>query len=777
MNIARRILGLTFGHRRAVTSGRLKVQGLEGVVTIRRDGWGIPHIDAERAEDAWFGLGFCQGQDRAFQLESLKRAATGTLSALIGKKALPVDRLTRSIGLARTARRQVECQDEVSRACLTAFANGITAGVRQGLVRKPHELSILRSEPTPFLPEHTLAIGGLNALVLSANWDMELSRHVILETDGPEALAALDVPFRGDHPLIDPPGRTADEVAWRLGDDLACIRDLLGSSGGSNNWVLSGSRTKSGKPILANDPHLAPMLPAHWYLAHLRVGDWSVAGASFVGAPCFPTGHNGVAAWGVTAGLVDNTDLFVEEIGPDGRSVREGEAFVPCEVLREVIEVRGGPDEELEVLMTPRGPIMAALEGVDESISVSATWTGDAVGGVRSMLALHDAKTFEEMREALENWPSFSLNFVYADTHGDIGWQLAGTAPQRKAGYGTIPLPGAPSETGWTGERVPYEDMPWCKNPDAGFIATANNKPRQDREDAPFLGNDWLSGYRAARITELLDARSDWTADEVRAMQLDRDCVPWREMRENVLDALRGSAELGEAHAMLERWDGELAPDSVGATYYEELLLALTRRIIKHFAPNSSEFATGRGFNAIMPMAFISLRRPAHVARMVREADDTLLGRPWTAVIVEAASEAWTGLVKRHGAPSDRWSWGRHRPLRMLHALGRVKALAPLFNLGPFPEGGDGNTVAQTAVYPFDSTANPNAIASLRAVFDLADLESSTFALPGGQSGNPCSPHYDDQVALWSEGRGIPIAFSPEAVAAATSSTLVLERK
>jgi penicillin G amidase len=356
MPLLRTLLRLTLGKRLPVTTGELRVPGLGGPVTIRRDRYGIPMIEACAEPDALFALGFCHAQDRAIQLEVLLRVGRGMVAEMAGAQALAVDRVSRRVGFRYAADQQWLTLSEKNRSLLTAYTDGINAGYARGLRKRPHEFVALRTTPTNWEPADVLAFTKLQCWFMASNWDVELARLRILLADGPDALIALDplsteysVPSTQYLPAID-----------RLQEDLKALAEVLRLGRGSNNWVIAPSRTTTGRPILCNDPHLAAQLPAPWYLVSIRTPDWSVAGASFVGSPSIPCGHNGFAAWGVTAGLTDNTDLFLEELRRDGGTwqYRQGNHWLPCGVRREVIRVKGAEPVTEEVLSTARGPII-----------------------------------------------------------------------------------------------------------------------------------------------------------------------------------------------------------------------------------------------------------------------------------------------------------------------------------------------------------------------------------------------------------------------------------
>ena len=768
MNLSRALFRLVLGRRLPTTGGTLRVTGITKPVTIRRDGYGIPYIEAEGDADAWYGLGFCQAQDRAFQLELLLRVVRGTLAELIGPQGVRMDRFSRRIGFLHSAKLQMEVVDQEIRTWLEAFARGVNDGSATGCRRKAHEFVLRRSEPTLYTAADVLGFVKLLSFNLASNWETELARLRVLTLDGIEALERLE-PTYGQSGSVPP---SAGPAIDRLGEDLSLFMDTVGVGGGSNGWAVAGSRTATGRPLLANDPHLPPRLPSYFYLAHIRTPDWTVAGATMVGAPGFPAGHNEVAAWGVTAGLIDNTDLFLEEVGPDGRSVREGDDFVACEHRHEVIRVKGKPPVEEDVLVTPRGPIIGpALEGEVESISIRATWLDPRP--LQGLLRVHQARSLGEFRDAFEQWPLVSLCMAYADTSGVIGWQVVGDAPRRRKGWGTVPMPAWDPDVGWHDDPVPYDQMPHELSPDSGYAATANNDPTI-RAGWPFLGMDWLEDYRYARIVEVLDTRHDWDVPSTLELQMDSESLAWRAVRDSLLQTHAGTEEASKALDLLRRWDGVVGPDSPAAAVFELFVAEMTRRVVEAVAPRSSQWALGRGFTPLSPRSGLVNRRMGQLARLLDERPDGWFRRPWAEEIADALATVVRMLHREHGDDSRGWSWGRVRPLTLVHAIGERSLLGKVFNLGPFPWGGDTNTISQGGVDLASPVANPTAIAAMRMVVDVGNWEASRFVLPGGQSGNPLSPHYDDMLPLWQRGDGVPIAWSGPEVERAARSTLRL---
>jgi penicillin amidase len=764
VNAAKSAMRLVLGKRLPITEGSLQVPGVSGTVRIGRDEYGVAYVDADSDADAWFGLGFAHGQDRAFQLETILRLVRGTLSELLGPDTLPLDQLSRRIGFRRSALAQVDELDDDMQATLEAYAAGTFQGATAGSTKVAHEFVLLRSEPTPYEAADVLGLMKLLPFLLASNWDSELMRYKILTEDGPEAMLALDPTYPEWLPATFPVGLPAGAAIDRLADDLELFTATAGMGGGSNNWAIAGSRTESGRPIVANDPHLAPTHPSHWYLARVATPRWQVAGATLLGAPGFPVGFNGHAAWGVTAGLTDNTDLFLEEIGPDGTSVRVGDEFVPCTVHRESIDVKGGETVVEEVLETPHGPIIGPAFAENEAaIAMRAVWLDPLP--VRGILGLQTVASADDLRDAYREWPAFPLNVVSGYDNGDIAWQLVGDAPIRKAGSGTLPMAGWDPANGWTDVRIGVDELPSAENPETGFIATANNKPL-DGDEGVFIGYDYIDGYRLSRIDESLSERDDWTLGSVGELQMDRTPIPWREMREAVLGVDSSDPTISRALRMLEAWDGVAAVDSAAASVYELFVVDIVHRIVQAKAPNTAEWALGKGLSALTPEAGIFTKRTGHLSQLLRTRPDGWFEEGWDAEIVAAVGAAAVELEELRGPDVSAWAWGDVRPLTFKHPVGEKKPMDKVFNLGPFPWGGDANTISQAAVSFLAPTANSPFVASMRMAVDVGEWDSNRFILPGGQSGNPMSPHYDDQLDLYREGGAISIIWSSEKLAA-----------
>lgn len=767
MNLLRSLLRLTLGRRLPVTSGDLRVTGLDGPVTIRRDRYGIPLIEAGGVPDALFALGFCHAQDRAGQLEVLLRLGRGTLSEMAGPKTLAADRVSRRVGFRHAAHRQWPTLTDANCRLLTAYADGINAGYACGLRGRPHEFVALRTAPTPWEAADVLAYTKIQSWFMASNWDVELARLRVLRADGPEALRDLD-----------PVGHSELGTAYsvpgaldRLAEDLNALLEVMPlGGGGSNNWVLAPSRTNTGRPILCNDPHLAAQLPAPWYLVSIRTPDWSVAGASFVGSPAVPCGHNGFAAWGVTAGLTDNTDLFLEELRRvgEGWQYRQGDRWLPCGVRREAIRVKGADPVTEEVLSTSRGPILSpVLHDTPEALSLQAVWLDPLP--LDGWLTAMRAKSFAEFRESFRHWPGFPMNLVYADVTGKTGWQLAGQVPVRRRGSGLLPQAGWDDRNGWEADPVPFEQMPHVEDPPEGFFATANNRPAQ-QPGGPFLGADFLDGYRHQAIVEELASREKWDLAGAAGVQMCVRSIPWREVRDVVLAVLDSDQResLATFRERMRAWDGHISADSREAAVFEVFMATLAVKVARAKGPKTWEWAVGKGPSGLNAYNFFGFRRIGRLIALMNEQPDGWFPEGWPKAMTDSLEWGILTLGKRD------WAWGRARPLTLHHLLMGQSPLGSVFNLGPVPVAGDEHTPCHASPMPLDPLGPVRSLPNLRAAIDVGGWGNSRFVLAGGQSGNPLSPHYADLFPLWQTGEGVPIPFTPNEVRAAAVAELRL---
>ncbi|MBL9026974.1 MAG: penicillin acylase family protein [Myxococcales bacterium] len=768
--LAKLALRAALGDRLPHHEGTIHATGLHAAIEIRRDAHGIPSIFAQNDDDAFFGLGFCHGQDRAAQLELLVRTVRGTLAEVAGEEGLPVDRLARRIGFKRAAGAQLEVARPEVRAQLDAYARGITAGVRLGAKRRAHELALLGCEPTAWDAADPHAVSVLLCFALASNWDVELLRLECWQEDGEEALLAIDAPYPGDMPSSREPFARAGHAAERLLQDLEALRALAPLGGASNAWAVGVERSATGRPILAADPHLPPDVPVHWYLSHLHTPRWRVTGASFVGTPGFAIGHNEHCAWAVTAAHADNTDFFIEEVGPDGRSVREGDGFAPCEHRAERIDVKGRPSVIEDVLVTKRGPMVGPVLGRGQGLSMAATWL--ARRPYTGLYRAHLAESREAFHDLFRDGSASSVNVVYADVKGGLAWRLGVEVPVRRSGHGTMPRPGWLPDSGWDDEPVAFESMPFTNDPPEGFVASANNAPCPHEDGKPFFGVDWLDGYRQQRLVEVLSSRRDWTIASTQDLQKDTLTPVWNEVRERVLASPPSDDGAALARELLATWDGRMAASSVGASVWALFVSSLVTRVLSVKAPRTAGRAMGAGFHPALPHTTLITRRMSHLSRLIREQPEGWFDEGWPAAIARALGRAVARLKEERGVDTSTWRWGDVRPLRLHHPFGKTaRALDFALGLGPRPFAGDATTIVQGSLDLADPLAGPIGVPNLRVVIDVGGWANSRYALLAGQSGNPFSPHFEDHRVPWENG-GLPIAWTEEEAARTTVTLL-----
>lgn len=784
MNLAARLFGLLLGKRLPRYDGELRVS-CKRPLRLRRDQHGVAYVTAETEHDAWFGLGFCHAQDRAAQLEINLRLVRGTLSEVVGRDGLPIDRASRLIGVHQAARGQYALTAADVRAQIEAYCAGLNAALSHPSFPVSHEHRLLGIRPSAWQPEDVIAFGLMMCCLLPSNWDVELARLAILTEDGEDAVAALNPAYRADLPVTSPPGARAGVGPPFLANDLAALRQFIGHSGGSNAWAIDARKTERGLPLLANDPHLPASLPNLGYLAHVACPAFRVAGISIVGTPAFITGHNGHAAWGSTAAQLDNTDLFLEELGPDEVTAREGDRFVPCELREELIPVRGEPPVPLRIVITRRGPVVARrsdpAEGIFDplplprtgranALSFAATWLAERP--TRAILSFHRLRSFSEFRELCAEATGCAYSMVYADP-ATIGWALAAEVPVRKHGHGSLPMPGYDADSGWEPEVVSGDRLPYAENPSAGFLCCANNRPVPESESTVFLGHDFLDGYRQERIGEVLAGRDDWTLERMAALQQDVLTLTWRETRERLLAVTATSAAAARALDLLRAWNGELSSESSAATVYEHWLAEICERACRSRAPRSFRIATGVGVMKLIPGTTFNARLASFVSSLIRDQPPGFFAS-WPEELESALETIASRLERELGNDTARWAWGLVRPLPLAHRFGEKKPLDRVFNRGPLPGYGDGTTVNQAGFEYWKPLRHSTVTAHLRAVIEVGDWSAARFVLLGGQSGNPLSPHYDDMIPLWQRGEGVPIRWDEPDVEAATRHVLVL---
>jgi penicillin amidase len=740
------------------TSGRLRLEGLEGPVEIRRDRWGVPHIRAGSRHDLWFGEGFCHGQDRLWQIDLYRRIGSGRLSEIAGRAGLEADRLMRTLGLRRAAEREAEALRPRLRSELEALCAGVNAAAADRPLPVEHQLLRLGFEP--FSPADALTLTKLLSFGLSTNWERELLRAQMARELGAELAARLDPGYPRGNPVVVTPGVGWEGDGLGLAAQIAKLRGAIGLTAeatGSNNWAVAGSRSATGDPLLAGDPHLPPSMPGIVYQVGLYLGDRYCRGASLAGLPGVMMGQNNDVAWSFTNAMADVMDLFVERIDGDGYEF-EGERRALA-LVEEEIAVKGESEPERVVVReTHHGPIVNGPLRADDAEPLALRFAVlDFPGITEANLSALDFASGPELVEALGEHSHPVSNLVWADRHGSIGYKTVGRIPVRPGRCPDLPRPGWTAEHDWDG-WVPYDELPEARDPESGFLVTANN--RIAPEGYPHhISTDYLDGYRAERIEELIAATPEHDLESFEVIQTDMLSVPGLETARRLARLRPRDQRERAAIERLRSWDGRMSPGSIAATIYQAFTLRLGREVTRAAIEDRdlSERWLDRADNGFIAHVTSPWRWQSHLLALWEEADEGLIGRPWDELSLDALRGALDDLESRLGPNPDHWHWGKVHPLVFGHALGGASPLAARIFNRRLEVGGGQETVAQVGWDPNDPFTAIWA-PCWRMVADPIRPERSRWQAFTGQSGHVASAHYDDLQVDWLDGRTQPMS-------------------
>jgi penicillin amidase len=755
------------------TRGDLTLPGLSAELRIERDAQGIPTIHAANIHDLAFGLGVVHAQDRLWQLETHRRIGAGRLAEAFGEGALETDRFLRALGVRRAAEAQWAGLGAEAKALLTAYTAGVNA-VQHNLRARPPEFVILGLPTEDWTPVDSLAWATMMAWDLGGNWSTELLRLRLSLTMPVERINQLLPPYPGEKPLATADyaalfrrlklGSTATQQAWLHLPDIAPPSGIEGV--GSNNWVVAGSHTTTGKPLLANDPHLKLSAPALWYFARLEAPGLKVAGATLPGLPLVVLGQNEHIAWGFTNTGPDVQDLYLEQVkADDPTQYRTPDGWAKFETLSDVIKVKGKPDVPVTLRRTRHGPVISDAGISDDVLGAKPThvlamrWTAlDADSDpITVALAFSRAHTVAEFVAASRGFVAPMQNMVVADREGHIGYVAPGRVPLRRPDndlMGQVPSPGWDARYDWVG-WIPADETPREFDPERGFIATANQ--RVVPPDYPhYLTNDWAQPYRFDRITQLLQSRPKHSIDDLAALQADIKSLAAPKILPWLLKAQSLHPLAAAAKQKLAGFDGTMAADKAAPLIFWAWSRQLTQGIFEDDLGPALWERSSRSFRDAL--------------EGVLERDDTGWCDDRRTPAVEtcamqndaAFTRALDELQARFGADVAQWRWdsahiarGEHRP------FSRVKALARFFELRT-PVGGDTTTVnvSRVGLKPDPTTGElylDEHGPSLRALYDLGDPSQSRFMHSTGQSGIVFSPLYRSFVEPWAQVHYVPL--------------------
>jgi penicillin amidase len=771
----------------------LKVAGLRERVTVRRDERGIPYIEATNDHDLYFAQGYVTAGDRLWQMDVLRRTARGELAEIFGRVVLEEDKRRRTYGFARESEQIAAKLNAEARALVDAYAGGVNAYIASCDEKTlPVEFRILQYKPRPWTPADSIVLGLLMHESLTTSWQTDLVRAAFADLP-PERFrelfpefTPLDTPVVGSD-KVDARQSAAKKVASSLRvspellalaqqDELLKERSLervglnAEALAASNNWVVSGKKTASGKPLLANDPHLALSVPPIWYLIHLSAPGVRVAGVTIPGIHAVIIGHNERIAWGFTNIGPDVQDLYRERFdAANPRRYATPSGWQEAEVRNEEIKVRKSPTDPAteivthEVTVTRHGPIVVERNG--ERYALRWTAFDTSLDYVQSFHRLNRARNWDEFRAAISTFAGAPQNHVYADVDGHIGYYGARYIPLRKSGDGSVPYDGATDEGEWTG-YIPFDKLPHILDPPSVYIATAN--ARIVGRDYPyFITHSWAQPYRQKRINDLLNQNKKFTIEDIRAIQGDVYAIGGKLFADAVLKLFNGNQASGSNGGsaikaslnVLAGWDGQVTPDSRGALLVNEWRQSFVNRVLKGVLgeARAEQYRWGN--------------RDSFIDYLVTEWPKHWLPKEfgsWQELLIACESETRANLTKQLGSDETKWIFGNAVQVRFNHPLAVAPLVGNQFKIDPFPQRGMGYG---GGVGP---TVNVGPSVSMRLIADTSNWDNTQHGISVGESGNPASPHYKDQVNDWRNVTPRVFPFSKAAVEKAANKVQTL---
>ncbi len=747
----------------------VSVGGLSKQVTVRRDARSIPYIEAENDADLYFMQGYVTASDRLWQMDLLRRVARGETAEIFGNVAVDRDKHWRTYGFAKIATENLKNIGPESRAALENYAKGVNAFINSLDAKAlPVEFQILQYRPSQWTPEDTIVIGKILSEALSSTYSQDLLRVSMKDID-PKKLADIenivtpyDVVNFGSDSKKAAKGETAycadcatDNAVAAVQKQDAIRAESLQSVGlyaedlaASNNWVISGKRTASGKPILANDPHLQAAAPGIWYMSNLSTPTMRVSGVTFPGVPGIVLGHNENFAWGATNVGPDVQDLYLETFDDKG-NYKTPEGSAKPTIRREEIKVRTVPGKadttivEFDVTETRNGPIVVDADGKKYALK----WTAldPKKNDLEAFFLINRAKDWNEFTKALKSYGGATQNFVYADVKGNIGWYAAGKIPIRRTGDGALPYDGATNAGDWIGE-IPFDELPHLYNPPAGFIVTANQRIVGTDYKYTQVSRDAASPWRARRIYDLLKENTKVTMDDVRDIQYDVFNRPVSNIAKAVVEAKAASPE---SLAVLKDWSGRMEPRSQGALIANGIRNCMANIIAEQNKPVPSYIIRERVLDKAI-------------------ADNEAIWLPkgfadYSALMKNCAGQTDGDLKKQFGDDREKWVWGRIFLSNFPHPLASVPFIGSQFAIPNVPLAGSGQT------------PNVGSSVSMRHIAMPGNWDETRQVIPLGQSGDPRSKFYKDEFELWRTGEPAIFPFSKEAVEKAAVETTKYE--
>ena len=749
-----------FYHPTPKYSGHVSIGGLNKSVDIYTDKYGVPHIFAQNEEDLFYAAGYYAARDRLFQMSVVNYSVRGELAYAFGDEMINSDIYLRTWRIHDTAKKLVGELDKETTDLMLAFCAGINYRIKEVYNDLPIEFKLTGMKPPVWNPAIVTGYSRMMAREMSSSWKPEIVFGAIENYFGKEKLSEIYPYYSSTHPTI--AGDIGSNVYSKIMDEELTLENILGynsSVSGSNNWVVSGERTKSGKPLLANDPHLKFTQPPRWYEMHLKGGRFNISGLCLAGIPMPIIGQNENIAWGFTNSMVDDMDFFIETINPQNKNqyLYDGE-WGDMKVVEETIKLRGDRDTTVFIRLTHHGPIISDVHRLlkNENTAISMAWTGNwLTREIDGLFQLATSKNWTDFSNALKHYGVPGQNIVYADVEGNIGWRPAVFLPIRKEGYSLIPRPGDDPNYDWSG-RVPYKEMPYLFNPPEGYIATANNKTIGDSFPY-YISGLWADPSRAQQIIKRLDTLNLATVDDMKSIQLDYTSLFAKEITPHLLSIKSGSetGKLKTAMDLLENWDFVESPESKGALVFHSVL----RQLVISIFSDELELLGDNYLDAFTSMKYLHNRS---LRKILVEGTSSWIDDIRTKNKIESLDEILEqafingvlDIEKVAGQNTNNWEWGRVHYLTHKHKVGSNKIADWFFglNVGPYLSGGSDKS-PNAGSYSFSDPYAQTAGASMRRVVDFNNLNETHLILPTGQSGLYNSSHYKDQADLYHNGK------------------------
>ncbi len=752
-------------------NAELVIDGLSEQVEVYRDQYGVPHVYAKNEHDLYLAVGYISAQDRLWQMDLLRRVTQGRLSEIFGEDMITADQLFRALRFDRKSEQMLGGLPADMMQNLEAYSQGINTYIDQNFNRLPFEFSVLGYQPEPWKPEHSANITGYFTWGLTNPWGTEFAMFEIAQVVGNEKMMELLPDLDIQTPVYDHYGETEGLVLEDniLQGSLKAVELGLEIFSGSNNWAISGDKTESGFPIVANDMHLQiDLAPGVWYQMHQVVeGGLNVTGVMAPGTPIIAAGHNDSIAWGFTNVGVDDMDFYLETINPeDTNQYRLDGQWMDMQIREETIRIKGGEEVTRVNRFTHRGPVISGFKGVDEHV-ISMRWLG--MGESNEFIALFQydrANNWEDFKAAAIHQSTLSQNVIYGDRAGNIGLYTCAGIPIRNAGKGIFVVPGDTSLYDWTG-RVPFDELPHIYNPEKGYVISANNKTVP--ASFPYHISTWFSlPCRYDRIDELIREKGTLSAEDVQEIQTDQTSK-WAEGFQNRIITALSAADLDELETevldIFKSWDCNMTVESSATLVFEVFYEELVKNMFQD-EMGEELYTTFTKSDIIAEYTFEKILAGQEISWCDDVSTDQT--EDFDKMIIKSFQGAVSWISERYSSDPDQWHWGEVHKITFGHALSSVNLLSKVFGLtrGPYSVGGSGTTVAPYS-YSFGTQFKAYHGASERHVFTTDDWDKSKTVIPTGVSGIPASDFFCNQSELYINKQYHDDFFSKEKVQAA----------